>query len=82
MANLICIQLETNHFNRDGSAWYAYFDGEPTEEDHQKVFDDKSKVVNGGCLGCSGEIEGPPQEDSTPLSEYAGLRRYYVAMAC
>ena len=80
MANLICVQLETCHHNRDACAWYAYFDDVPTKQDHQDVFNDLTKIVDGGCLGESGDLSGP-DEDPTALSRYAKLRRFYVADA-
>lgn len=79
MVKLIYVQLETCHANPDGVAWYAYFDGPPTVEDLESAFDDESKVEQ-GSLGRLDFDEGP-EEVSSPLSQAAGFRRYYVSAA-
>jgi hypothetical protein len=84
MAKLIWVQLETCHANRDGTAWYAYFEGEPTEAELEvgAVFADRD-LVEEAPLGWDDEDEyNVPEEVPNPLAEYAGLRRYYVAGAC
>ena len=43
MAKLISVKLETCHANSDGVAWYAYFEGDPTEDELtvEAVFEDE-----------------------------------------
>lgn len=73
---LICVQLETCHANKDGTAWYAYFAGDPS-------FDAGELAAvagrDGAPLGFEAET---PVEVPNDLSEYAGLRRFYVGFAC
>jgi hypothetical protein len=77
---LVVVQLETCHANTDGSAWYAYFDREPTLQDKLDCLNDKSKVEDGGCLGA--ELE-PDSFEFVPniMSKALGLYRYYVGAA-
>lgn len=86
MATLIAVQLETNHFNRDGCAWYAYFDGEPDvqalradpafqAEVRRLVHEDGASL---GLLNDSDFDEVLDEEAPTNLSRHAGLRRYFL----
>ena len=75
---LVAVQLETCHANTDGSAWYAYFDGQPTNEDIALARTDTS-VRDKCCLGLEGEDE--TEEVPNHLSNYTGLRRFYVGTA-
>ena len=78
MAKLIYVQLETCHDNTDGVAWYAYWEGRPTEEQLLASFDDGS-LVGGGPLGWDGVH---PEEVPNPLSRHAGLTRWFLSQAC
>lgn len=88
MARLIAVQLETCHHNTDGTAWYAYYDGEP----------DWSLFVVDALVGSwKDEVRAAAKKDGAPLSpvfdgvgqeeapnalsKHAGLRRYLVALA-
>ncbi len=78
MVKIICVRLEVCHANTDGSAWYAYFEGqEPTPEDIEEAR--TSHTARETC-GLGLEADGPEEVPNT-LSEYAGLRRYYVGYA-
>ena len=86
MARLIWTQLETCHANTDGVAWYAYFEGEPTQEELtvQTVFTDENESVRESApLGWDSqdEYETEPEEVSNPLSKHGNLRRYFVSPA-
>ena len=78
MAQLITVRLETCHANSDGVAWYAYYEGQPTDDELEDAFADRSLVEEGNL----GWEEGDQEEVPNRLSEHAGLQRYYVAMAC
>ena len=86
MANLIAVQLETNHFNSDGCAWYAYFDGEPDVQALRAdpVFQAEVRRLvneNGAPLGLLNDSDFNvvlDEEAPTDLSHHAGLRRYYL----
>lgn len=80
MAKLIYVQLETCHANTDGVAWYAYFEGEPTEEELDTCFDNDD-LVEKAPLGRLDEGD-PKEEVPNPLSRATGLRRYCVDGAC
>lgn len=77
MAQLITVTLETCHANTDGVAWYAYFEGEPTEDELDAAFEDESLVENVPL----GHEEDEAEEVPNRLSKHAGLRRYCVAAA-
>lgn len=82
MAKLVSVKLETNDWNPDGVAWFAYFEGEPTEDelDPERVFADRS-LVEAASLGWDLDDDTPAEECPTDLSRRAGLRRYFVALA-
>ena len=95
MAKLIYVQLETCHDNTDGVAWYAYWEGRPTEEqllaawyaywegrptEEQLLASfDDGSLVGGGPLGWDGVH---PEEVPNPLSRHAGLTRWFLSQAC
>lgn len=88
MPNLIAVQLETSHDNHDGTAWYAYFDGELSAGrlggalTGVALFQSDLEYAaesDGAPLGL--EFDGPPVEAPSALSRHAGLRRYRVAAA-
>lgn len=81
MANLIYVNLEVCHANTDGSAWYAYFDGKPSYEDIQQAQTDESLRAK-APLGLEADVLGEGEEAPTPLSEHAGMHRFYVGGAC
>ena len=78
------MKLETCHANSDGVAWYAYFEGDPTEDELtvEAVFEDE-EVREGGPLGWDSEDEYDTEAEEVPdrLSKHAGLRRYFVSPA-
>ncbi len=86
-AKLVAVQLETCHHNTDGTAWYAYYDGEPelvfeTDEamtawqEEVEAAAKKDRAPLGLTFEDAGQDEAP-----NALSEHAGLRRYLVALA-
>ena len=79
MAKLIYVQLETCHDNSDGVAWYAYFEGTPSEDELESCFEDESKVRS-EQLGRF-DYGDLPEEVPSPLSVATGLKRYYVGGA-
>jgi hypothetical protein len=89
MAKLIAVQLETCHHNTDGTAWYAYYDG---ELDTASLFEDDALIEAWTTeIGAAAKKDGAPlglefvdsgqEEAPNALSEHAGLRRYLVALA-
>jgi hypothetical protein len=81
VAKLIDVRLEACDANPDGVAFYAYFEGEPSEEDLDRAHGTCSEVP--GPLGPA-DWEEPEDRKEAPnaLSEHAGLRRWYVSAAC
>jgi hypothetical protein len=82
MKHLVTVQLETNHANSDGVAWYAYFSEKPTGEDLEFVFDYPDKIVDTALDWDFEEVGFEAVEIPNLLSKHAGLHRYYVADAC
>jgi hypothetical protein len=78
MANLICVKLETCHANTDGTAWYAYFDDIPTQEEINICFDDPTKRDDEG-LGLD-SLDGPELVPNV-LSKHFNIFRYYIGTA-
>lgn len=77
--NFVHAQLETNHHNGAGSAFYAYFSQEPSEEDWREAVQEGSE---GERLGLVDPAEwGDREEVPTPFSARTGLRRYYLGGA-
>lgn len=80
MAKLIAVQLETCHANTDGTAWYAYFDGEVGDLERFKAEIRKMAKEDGAPLMVSFE-DGCLEEVPSALSKATNLRRYFVAAA-
>jgi hypothetical protein len=77
-ANLVAVQLEANHANTDGSAWYAYFSGDVGEDFvDDALINEIEDSVKGSGVPLGIEIEDF-EEVPSELSKYAGLKRYYV----
>ena len=74
-AKLLTVQLETNHHNSDGVAWYAYFDGKPNLKELKQVYKQESLWEKAPL----GRENCPAEEAPNLLSAGAGLRRYLVA---
>lgn len=86
-AKLIAVQLETCHHNKDATAWYAYYEGEPdlafeddAEAEAWKKDVREAAKKDGAPLGLQFEDSGQDEVPSD-LSEAAGLHRYLVALA-
>lgn len=83
MSKLVAVQLETCHANSDGSAWYAYLDGEFTEEQ----FNDRSfrrevrELIKENGAPLRFEFDGL-EEVPNRLSKATNLRRYYIGYGC
>ena len=81
---LVALQLETCHANTNGTAWYAYVEGEGTPSQAQSLAGeayqghDADRVENAPL---SAEFVADPEEVPNALSRHTGLRRYYVAAA-
>jgi len=71
MAKLICVKMEGCDFNKNAVAWYGYWEGTPTENEWKNAF----KAFNYEWHDQVMELA----QDT--LSEYAGLKRYFMTGA-
>ena len=88
---LIYIQLETCHVNRDGCAWYAYFNNYrrlTNKEVEKAIVDEVYKQATGSDnkfdkapLGFQLETDSI-EEVSNLLSQHTGIYRFYVGSGC
>jgi len=82
--NLVAVQLETNHWNTDSVAFYAYFRQEPAEQDWREAEDSLSDPdgEHHGPLGLeSAEPWQNREEVPNRLSQTTGLRRFFLGGA-
>lgn len=78
---VIAVQLETCHANTNGTAWYAYLDGEFPENNFKVLKDIETAAKQDGApLGVEIE-EDSIEEVPNALSKHTKLRRYYVGAA-
>lgn len=80
VAKLVWAQLETCHANSDGVAWYAYYSGEPAEDELLSWNYDLG-LVEDAPLGHDVDLT-LFEEVPNALSQATNLRRYFVAAAC
>ena len=67
MAKLVLIKLESHPYNSNGCAWYAYFEGSPTEEELREAQEETEAAK-----------EAKPERCDDEVAKRAGLERWFL----